>query len=340
MKSVLVTGSSGFVGEYFTNELFTRGYKVKGLDILAPSLPIPGVEYHRGSILDDMLVIDLLKNVDIVIHCAGIVPITKNNKQFIKVNYQGTVNLFNHCLKSKVYHFTQISSSSVYGLQGSVYKLIDESIEEKPFEPYGFSKLKADKFLLQQIAAQKKISIAILRPRTIVGPKRSGLFHLLFSWAKKNQTMFIIGDGENKMQLIDLRDLFEATLLASTLCKNGVFNIGTDQYSTMNQIIIDLKNSAESKSRLVKLPSKIFKFIFEFLDKINVSPFSAWHYKSCDIDFVFDIRKAKNELGWTPIFSNKKMIEDSYKDFSNSESIGLSPHRQPLKLKLLRIFLK
>ena len=55
----LVTGGSGYVGDYIANKLVEIGEKVYSLDVISNVNQRKGVEYIKGSVLDESLIDDL-----------------------------------------------------------------------------------------------------------------------------------------------------------------------------------------------------------------------------------------------------------------------------------------
>ena len=93
-----------------------------------------------------------------------------------------------------------MSSSSIFGAPKK-----DQNVNVnilKPKEVYGVSKYLAEKEVLKVFNEQKKYfnSCSIIRPRTIVGRKRLGIFGILFDWVMSGKKIPIIGNGENKFQ--------------------------------------------------------------------------------------------------------------------------------------------
>ena len=91
MTRTLVTGGSGFIGQYLVSELATRGRQVRVLDVRRPGRALPGVEFVEGSVLDEERVGAAVANVDEIYHLAGLPGMWKLNKQeFHDVNFIGT----------------------------------------------------------------------------------------------------------------------------------------------------------------------------------------------------------------------------------------------------------
>ena len=82
------------------------------------------------------------------------------------------------------------------------------------------------------------------------------------------------------------------------------------------------------------------KKIMKFLDKLNLSPFSEWHYSIIDKEYVFDISKAQKILGWNPKKSNNQLFQESYDWFvENSEKLKITgtTHTTKLNPKIFKL---
>jgi dTDP-D-glucose 4,6-dehydratase len=78
----------------------------------------------------------------------------------------------------------------------------------------------------------------------------------------------------------------------------------------------------------------------KFLDKLNLSPFSEWHYSIIDKEYVFDISKAQKVLGWNPKKSNNQLFQESYDWFMNNyKNLGVvgTTHKTKLNPKIFKL---
>jgi nucleoside-diphosphate-sugar epimerase len=114
--SVLVTGSSGFIGTNVVRHLHEAGHKVTALDQLPPKKPLPvGVMFEVCDIRQGLLP---PKTFDVVVHLAahaGVRSSIHDPLGYQFTNVIGTIRLLDHCRKMGTPHFVFASSSSVYG---------------------------------------------------------------------------------------------------------------------------------------------------------------------------------------------------------------------------------
>ena len=103
-----------------------------------------------------------------------------------------------------------------------------EEDPREPVEAYGLSKKIGEDICIDQM---QNISIGIVRPRTVIGKERLGIFSILFEWIKNNHKVPVLNNGENLYQFIDVEDLAEAIVLMSLSSHVGSINIGSKHLS-------------------------------------------------------------------------------------------------------------
>ncbi|MCM8795681.1 MAG: NAD(P)-dependent oxidoreductase [Candidatus Omnitrophica bacterium] len=338
---VLITGGAGFFGIHLTRALLNKGYNIRVIDtedLNEPEID-KKVEFIKVDVRNKHLIEGLIKDIDFVIHNAAVLPISRTKKKiFWEVNVQGTRNVLEPSLKNKVKKFIFISSSAPYGIPKELP--IREGTEFNPVCNYGRSKLEAERVCNEY--RKKGLNIIILRPRTILGEGRLGIFQILFNWIAEGKNIYIIGRGDNLFQFLSERDLVSACILSLERdCYNEDFNLGAENYSTLKEDLKDLIIYAKSNSKIVSIPPKTSKILLRILDFLNLIPLTPWHYLTLDKPFYFDITKAKRILGWSPKDSNYKMLTRSYdwylihrkeidRDFGTT-------HRKSLRQKILKL---
>jgi len=337
----LITGGSGYVGSHIAKRLLELGENVRIIDTWQDKNQDNRIDFCKGDITKKKDINSALKDVQFVHHTAALVPLAKAGTDFDRVNYIGTKNVIDSSLKRNVKHVAYISSSAIYGLPNNVP--INESTELKPLEIYGRSKKKADDYLVSLIRDGN--SVSTIRPRTIVGKERLGIFEILFEWIHDEANIFIIGKGDGLFQFIHIEDLVETSIQACLLNKPGVYNVGAENFDTLRNDLNSLINHANSSSKIIGLPVPITVCILKILDKLRLSPLGPWHYLTYHKPFYFDITSAKDNLEWQPKYSNKDILVQAYdwyvenledfKDASNNDFRSI--HRKPIKKGVLRL---
>ena len=336
MATHLVTGGSGFLGNIIARRLFQRGENVRILDIWRDPLSLKEIEFFNCDIRDRSSVAKTMNNVDYVHHTAALVPITKSGKKFWEVNVEGSKIVAEEAVKMHVKCFIYMSSSTIFGIPQSC-PITDET-PTRPIETYGRTKL-AGELAVKEICYRNGLPLIIVRPRTIIGEGRLGIFQILFDWIKDGRNVYVIGSGNVKFQSIHAIDLMDFYMLALDKGKPGIYNVGTDGFKTLRETLENLISYAGTNSKVISLPIGLTINTLKFLDFLNLSPLVPWHYLSYHKDFYFDVEPLL-KLGWKPKYSNDAMFKESYDWYINNYNNSLnsesgSPHRNKVKEKLL-----
>ena len=98
----LVTGGAGFFGETLLKRLLKTGNKVKCLDLNIPHFNHENLITLQGDVRDKNLVIEALKDVEIVHHNVAQVPLAKNKKLFWEVNLGATKLILEEAFERKI----------------------------------------------------------------------------------------------------------------------------------------------------------------------------------------------------------------------------------------------
>lgn len=325
----LVTGAAGFFGAQLVQMLIKRGEEVRAFDIKDEPKQFKGrVEYVKADIRDQHAVEKACEDIDTVFHTVALLPISRAGKMFEQVNVGGTKNLILQAKNAGVKKIVHVSTSAVYGIPKEIPT--KETSEIKPLGLYGNAKRKAE--LMYEKYADG-IDYALLRPRTLVGPTRLGVFEILFDWIRRGKKVYIIGDGKNRFQLLHSRDLATGCMTAAKKECRGIFNIGADRFTTIGEELQELCDYAKTGARVTPINPKIAKPVLKILDMLKVSPLVDWHYMTPDFDYVFDISKLK-KMGWKPKYSNIEMLKESY-DWYAKNYKNLKPQWQGI-LRLIQ----
>ena len=333
----LVTGGSGYVGDYITNKLVELGEKVYSLDVISNVNKRKGVEYIQGSVLDESLIDYLTSQCNYVHHNAALVPLTKSGSEFNKVNVEGTKIVVFYALKNKVSHFCHMSSSAVFGIPAELP--LKNSSLRKPIEIYGQSKKEAEDIVMTFMASNPNFSCSIIRPRTILGTNRLGIFELLFRWLSQGKNIFVIGKANSPFQFAHIEDIANASINSCLFRKKGVYNVGTLNFNSLTDDLTELIKFANTSSKIIHLPESVTINGLALLDKLNLSPFAPWHYLTYHKPFFFDSEYVYDQLNYQPKGSNIDILKESYKsyleNFKDNSNLILSPHKSKLKSSLI-----
>ena len=214
----LVTGGNGFLGSAIARKLLEKKEKVRLLDVIDDPQRPAQTEFYKISVLDREGLREAIEGVDYIHHNAALVPLTKSGKMYQRVNEEGTKNVLEIAEEFEVKHISHMSSSAIFGKLKEEEFPITEQTQPRPSDSYGRSKYNGEKLVISKIenktfnAKNEQISYSIIRPRTILGTGRLGIFQILFEWISEGRNIYIIGDGSNLFQLAHVDDLVTASI--------------------------------------------------------------------------------------------------------------------------------
>jgi len=312
-KTYLITGGSGFLGCHLAEELLNRGAKVRSLDI-AP-LEEPGLVGNVDAVLGDIRNEDdvrrALDGVDRVIHAAAALPLAPKEEVF-STNVEGTSKVFDAVSRQGKSRVVHISSTAVYGVPEK--HPIEEDDPMIGVGNYGESKVLAEG-LVDEFRKRGSV-ISVIRPKTFIGTGRLGVFQILFDWIQKGAKIPVIGSGNNRYQLLEVKDLVEAILLAAEEDEekvNDAFNVGAIRFDTVKEDVGALCDAAGHGSTVLATPALPVKVILRVLEVMRLSPLYKWVYGTADKDSYVSTAKIEENLGWRPKYSNAESLVNTYR---------------------------
>jgi len=306
--SWLVSGGAGFLGVHLCHGLVERNQDVIAYD-LAPfpaDEKVEGIRFARGDIRDKAAFMRELSGVDFVVHAAAALALAPP-AEINEVNAEGTRIVLEACAQARVKRVVYIGTTAVYGMPR--YHPIFEDAPLNPMGHYGIAKAKAESYC----TAATGVETVRIRPKSFIGTGRLGIFQILFDWIEAGKKIPVLGDGNNRFQLMDVRDLGEAIYLAAQAGRDKeVYNVGAGIFGTVNEDLGALLEYARTGSRIVHLPSQPTKTILGALSALHLSPVYRWVYDTADQDSFVSIEKAQRDLGWQPRFSNVEAMINAY----------------------------
>jgi nucleoside-diphosphate-sugar epimerase len=331
----LVTGGSGYFGALLLEQLADDGQRLRNFDVNPPESS--GGEFIKGDIRDYAAIRAACDGVDVVYHNVAQVPLARDRELFHSVNVTGAANLLRAAADAGVGKVVVTSSSAVFGVHA-----VNPVTEESPLAPaeaYGQAKAEAEALCHRAVAAG--LDVTIIRPRTIHGHGRLGIFGILFDWVADGADIFVIGSGDNRYQFVHADDLARACRLAGARSGPAVYNIGAAEFGSMRESLEALVAHAGTGSRVRSLPLRPARVAMAAAGRLGLAPFASYHWLGYSMSLWFDITRARQELGWEPTYSNAAMFCDSYDWFlkhrADMGAENRSSHRSPAKQGALRL---
>ena len=340
MERVLVTGGAGFFGGVLKQRLLDEGFEVVSVDLQPDWESHPRLRSVRGDIRDR----DLLESVfadgrfQAVFHCAAMLAHAVDDKAALwSSNVDGTRALAELAAAHRVPKFVFISSNCLWGK--GLRRPITEADVPEPVEIYGRSKWEAEKVLQSH---NRDFHLVVLRTPTIIDGGRLGLLTILFDFIREGRRVWVVGDGGNRYQFVYAPDLADACVLSLGVQGSTVYNVGSDDVTTLREVYEHVAVQAGTGARVSSLPKWPALAAMRLASALKLSPLGPYHCRMIAEDFAFDTSRIKRELGWRPTATNEQMLAAAYKsyerDYDDIQSrTEASAHRVPAAMGLIRV---
>lgn len=275
---VILTGSSGFVGQNLSPFLTEKGFAVHALSL-------------RGTWQQH-----LPDQFGAVIHLAGKAHDTKNTsaaQEYFDVNTELTKQLFDRFLQSDARDF--IYFSSVKAVADTVEDVLDEDITANPQTPYGQSKWAAEQYFnAQQLPAGKRLFI--FRPCMIHGPGNKGNLNLLYNVVNKG-IPYPLAAFENRRSFLSIGNLqfIIKWVLKNPDISGGTYNLSDDEALSTNELIRLIGEANGKKATLWKIPPGLIRGVAKLGDSLRL-PLNSERLKKLTESYVVSNAKIKNAL--------------------------------------------
>lgn len=325
-KKILITGGAGFIGVNLSHHLLS---KTDNLVVIYDNLSRRGVEHNiqwleslkyknlqfiKGDIRDYKKLKEVVKGCNEVYHLAAQVAVTSSVKDPVddfEINALGTLYLLEAIRKNcpgaivifastnKVYgelqHIKLKEGKTRYILSGNI-KGISENENLDFHSPYGCSKGTADQYV-RDYHRIYGIKTVVFRQSCIYGAHQYGnedqgwVAHFIIK-SLLGKKINIYGDGKQVRDLLEIKDLINAYLLATKnieKVKGEIYNIGGGLKNTFSLL-------------------EFIDFLSKVLKKDIKYDFFPWRPGDQKV-FISDNTKLKNDLMWEPKISPEKGIE-------------------------------
>jgi UDP-glucose 4-epimerase len=291
---ILVTGSSGHLGEALVRVLGGEGADVVGLDLLdSPHTSVV------GSIADRDLVRRTMAGVEAVIHAATLHKphVSSHDRQeFVDTNITGTLNLLEEAVTARVGSFVFTSTTSAFGRAlsprpGEPAAWIDEDVAPVPRNIYGATKAAAED-LCELAHRDQGLQCVVLRTSRFF-PEADDREDVRAGYpdanVKVNELLYRRGDIED-MVTAHLRALERAP------------EIGFGRYIVSATTPFTREDLTELR---IDAPAVVHRL---FPDYEAIFAERGWRMFPA-IDRVYDNRRAREELGWTPRYDFRHALD-------------------------------
>jgi nucleoside-diphosphate-sugar epimerase len=280
--SILITGSSGFVGQNLVKYLQPKQLELRFVN-----------REHLQKLTCDFLV---KEEITSVIHLAGKAHDLKkvsSPDDYYRINFELTKRLYDAFLNSDAKQFFFISSVKAAADQVDV--VLTEEYLPCPETHYGKSKFLAEQYIQSQLLPEGK-SFFILRPCMIHGPGNKGNLNLLYEFVKRG-IPYPFADFQNKRSFLSVGNLcfIIYNLLISNCIESGIYNVSDDEALSTNEVVSILGWSLNIQPRLWKIPKSMVLFFAKAGDLLHL-PLTSERLNKLTESYVVSNKKIKHAL--------------------------------------------
>ena len=286
---VLVTGGCGFIGTNLVRVLSQRSL-VRSIRVVddesqgsSSAIAPYDVEFLEGDIRDEKLMRRALRDVDAVVHLAaasGVVDSIADPERNFDVNVGGTFRLLMLMREAGVPCL--INASTGGAILGDAPPPVHEEMPPRPASPYGAAKASVEAWC-SAFAKSYGLECVSLRFSNVYGPMSYHKGSVVAAFMRRilnDEALVVYGDGSQTRDYLFVDDLCEGIVAAMRADRSGAFQLGSGIGTPLDRLIEEIA--------AVVGP--------DFRPEVRHEPF-----RTGEIHHTWaDVRKAREELGWTP----------------------------------------
>lgn len=274
---ILLIGGNGYIGKSLKKKFIDAGNEVF-------TLGRSNSNDFKYDLTQELELKEKPKDIDTVIHLAGVVHNKKHANSFYEPTFKTDVLIHKNVLKLlnilNPINFVFLSSVAIYGKDGGV-DICESDLVRSPFNSYGRSKFVGENLFLNQ--ENKNLKVTILRlPMVITLPELNGNLKTLSILAKKKLLVGFDFKTAERSYILDFE--LSQILLNLNLIPGGIYNVknGETRLSDLIEIFIEHYNKhyrlSYKQVYTIKLFGKLFLSLgfkqFEMYSSIIFKPFT------------------------------------------------------------------
>ena len=329
MYNALLTGGAGFIGSHLAERLIADGHGVAVVDDFSTGRRsnLAHLEGNRrfrliqGSVLDQALMEDTIREADRVFHLAspvGVRLIMEEPVKSTRSSFQGTSVVLECCARHRK-RVLVTSSSEVYGKGIAVPFREDDDTVSGPVSSrrWAYACAKAlGEFLALAHWREDHLPVAIVRLFNTVGPRQTGQYGMVVprfvEAALAGEPLTVYGDGEQRRCFVHVLDVVEGLvrILEQPACCGQIINLGSDREISINDLAKLVVEVTGSRSVIRHVPySAVYGEGFE--DMLRRVP--------C-------LERAARLIGYNPIRDLRSVVADVAAERRNAALARGAPH--------------
>lgn len=308
----LITGGAGFIGSHLAEQLVNERHEVVVIDDLSTGsqenvahLENNGLSLIVGSILENELVAEYVKQADVVFHLAsavGVQLIIDEPVKTIETIVGGTDVVLRACARYRR-PVLITSTSEVYGKGNSLPFGEDDDRVIGPTQQrrWSYSCAKAvDEFLALAHWYESRLPVVIVRLFNTVGPRQTGQYGMVVprfvQQGLRGEPITVYGDGQQSRCFAHVSDVVGVLvrLMECPQARGQIFNVGNDEEITILKLAEQVREMTGQRSEIVFIP----------YEKAYTQGFDDMRRR------VPDLTKVKKLIGYAPTRNLTDILKD------------------------------
>jgi UDP-glucose 4-epimerase len=328
----LITGGAGFIGSHLTDALLARGDRVIVLDNLSTgqlsNLDDAGTDanfrFVQGSVLDELIVDELVHQCDVVVHLAAAVGVKLVVEQPLKsltTNIRGS-----EIVVEAAHRYRRMillaSTSEIYGKNssGPLEETSDRILGSPAVVRWAYSTAKAvDEILANAYHRERNLPTIVARLFNTVGPRQSPAYGMviprLVRQAVAGEPLTVYGSGQQTRCFAHVADVVDAlvSLIDAPAAIGETVNVGSSDEISIRRLAELVIEYAGSPSRIELIP----------YDEAYGAGFEDMRRR------VPNTQKLRDLTGWAPKYTLDDVLHATIAE-ARGEAAGARGWRSPL----------
>ncbi len=305
---IVVTGANGFIGSKLSKELEKDGHIVRKVQ---RKMDKNVFVIKSLSKYTDWR--EILKNVDIVIHCASLTherTDSRNQKLFWDVNVNAFQRLIDESVEAKVKKIIYLSSIKSNGNKTFGNKIFDSNSVCKPTDLYGITKLKAEN-ILKKSALENGFDYVIIRPCLVYGPGvKANFLNLIKLIERKIPLPFYSIKNLRSILFLDNLISFILECIKNKNANKKIFLVSDPKPLSTSELVKLIADALKVKVIFFNIPSFILIFLSKLIRKRN-------QIDKLLSSLVIDSYEGPRLLDWEHPFSTNEGIQKTINWYKN-----------------------
>lgn len=320
MKTLLLTGATGFVGSALLTHLCAHTqYEVRVATRSEPAADLAPTfkSFNVGDFSSSPDWGEALAGVDCVVHMAGRAHVMAREKDalslFRRANTDATLELARHAIEKGVQRFVFISSIGVNGAY-TPSTAFDETCPANPHADYAISKFEAEESL-KALCDSHAMELVIIRPPLVYAAHAPGNFQRLLKLASTGVPL-PFGGVRNSRSMVALENLvdFISLCMVHPRAANELFLVSDGIDISTPDLVRCIGRGMGRRIVMLTIPDPMMRLMASCIGKQNL-------YTQLCRSLTVNSNKARQLLGWIPPVTTEHALVQAGREYINARSI-------------------